>query len=151
MNIGEQGPDFELDDDTGTPPAPVGPPGQGPVVLYFYPKAMTRGCTKESCHFRDLGVGIRCPRSAAGRDIRRPGGQAERVLRQAQFDFPLLSDPDKEVAELFGVKRAGRRSSPTSRATFVIGADGTVLKDIITPRPTWTCTPIGPSRRYGSS
>jgi peroxiredoxin Q/BCP len=97
----------------------------GPVVLFFYPKALTSGCTKESCHFRDL--------AEAFADVggRRLGISSDPVDRQHAFsekhgfDYPLLSDPDRAVATQFGVKRPG--PIMTKRATFVIDTDRRVL------------------------
>ncbi|MGE3446743.1 MAG: peroxiredoxin [Microbacteriaceae bacterium] len=100
----------------------------GPVVLFFYPRAMTRGCTAESCHFRDLAAEF----AAAG--AVRLGISADPVDRQAAFadkeglDYPLLSDPDRSVARAFGVKRPGPLFN--RRATFVIDTDRTVLEVI---------------------
>lgn len=100
----------------------------GPIVLFFYPKAGTSGCTAESCHFRDLGSEF----AAAG--ATRVGISTDGVDAQAAFDekhglgYPLLSDPDKKIAKAFGVKRAGPIYN--KRATFVIDQDGTVLEVI---------------------
>jgi thioredoxin-dependent peroxiredoxin len=131
MNVGDRAPDFELKDDSGTLRRLQDYLDQGPVVLYFYPKAMTSGCTKESCHFRDLGSEF------AARGAQRLGISADSVSKQSEFsakhefDFPLLSDPDRKVAEQFGVRRRGPPFMPNKRATFVIGSDSTVL-DVIT-------------------
>src|SRR5256886_8443771 len=119
MQRGDIAPDFELSDQSGAPVRLSSLLTQGPVVLYFYPKAMTPGCTAESCHFRDLGAEF----GALG--ARRLGISADSVERQQQFtakhdfDFPLLSDPDRRVAKAFGVKRPGPLFN--RRATFVIG------------------------------
>ena len=100
----------------------------GPVVLFFYPKAMTTGCTKESCHFRDLGAEF------AELGAQRVGISADKVDKQAAFDekhglgYPLLSDPDRVVASAFGVKRPGPIMN--KRATFVIDTDRKVLAAI---------------------
>ena len=100
----------------------------GPVVLFFYPKAMTTGCTKESCHFRDLAGEF------AEVGAQRVGISADKVDKQAAFDakhdlgYPLLSDPDRKVAAAFGVKRPGPIFN--KRATFVIGTDRTILAAI---------------------
>jgi peroxiredoxin Q/BCP len=89
---------------------------------------MTAGCTKESCHFRDLEAEF----AAAGAS--RLGISADPIDRQRQFsekhgfDFPLLSDPDRVVARQFGVKRPGPLFN--RRATFVIGTDGRLLTQI---------------------
>lgn len=126
MDIGDVVPDFELPDETGTVRKLSDLLTAGPVTLFFYPGAMTYGCTKESCHFRDLKA-----------EFDRVGGQrvgisADKVDKQKQFsdrynfDFPLLSDPDRAVAEMFGVKRGGR-IVPVKRATFVIDTDRKVI------------------------
>ncbi|HWC37180.1 MAG TPA: peroxiredoxin [Acidimicrobiales bacterium] len=128
MHTGDEVPDFELTADSGQTVRLHEELGQGPVVLFFYPKAMTPGCTAESCHFRDLGAEF----GAVG--ARRLGISADSVERQQQFtakhgfDFPLLSDPDRKVAKAFGVKRPGPLFN--RRATFVIGTDGRLLASI---------------------
>jgi len=100
------------------------------VVLFFYPAAMTPGCTAESCHFRDMKAEF----EAVG--ARRVGISADAVEKQKRFsdkhsfDYPLLSDPDGEVATQFGVRRRFTMLSPTKRSTFVIGPDLRVI-DVI--------------------
>lgn len=121
-------PDFEAVDDEGNAVTLTGLLADGPVVLFFYPKALTPGCTQEACHFRDLQGEF------AELGARPVGISADPVDRQVQFrqdngfPFPLLSDPDKQVAGLFGVKRWG--PLPNKRTTFVIGTDRRIL-DII--------------------
>lgn len=128
LSSGDQVPDFTLPDQTGTPVALSELLANGPVVLFFYPKAMTTGCTKESCHFRDLAAEF------AEVGAQRVGISADKVDKQAAFDekhglgYPLLSDPDRKVASIFGVKRPGPIFN--KRATFVIGTDLTVLAAI---------------------
>ena len=123
-------PDFELPDEDGTPRRLSDLAASGPVVLFFYPAAMTYGCTKESCHFRDMKAEF----EAVG--AQRVGISADQVEKQKQFsdkhsfDYPLLSDPDGSVATQFGVRRKFTKLSPTKRATFVIGSDLRVL-DVI--------------------
>ena len=101
----------------------------GPVVLFFYPAAMTYGCTKESCHFRDLAAEF------AEVKAQRVGISADEVDKQRQFadkhgfDYPLLSDPDRTVAKQFGVKRSPA-VLPNQRVTFVIDRDRKIL-DVI--------------------
>jgi peroxiredoxin Q/BCP len=121
---GAQAPDFELPDQDGNPVRLRDVLAGGPVVLFFYPAAMTGGCTKEACHFRDLAQEF----AAAG--ARRLGISVDPVAKQRQFadahgfDYPLLSDESGDVARAFGVKR--RHLSPVKRATFVIDPDRTV-------------------------
>ena len=129
MHKGDTVPDFELPDQTGTPRKLSDFLANGPVVLFFYPAAMTYGCTKESCHFRDLSAEF----AAVG--AQRVGISADSVDKQKQFDekeslgFPLLSDPDRVVAAQLGAKRSAS-FLPNKRVTFVIDTDRTLL-DVI--------------------
>jgi peroxiredoxin Q/BCP len=129
MTAGEEVPDFELPDQNGEPRRLSTLLAEGPIVLFFYPAAMTSGCTRESCHFRDLAAEY----SAAG--AQRVGISPDPVAKQKQFsemhsfDYPLLSDADGSLAAIFGVKRLG--PLPVKRSTFVIGQDRRVI-DVIT-------------------
>ena len=126
MKTGDKVDDFELPDETGTPRRFSELLADGPVVLFFYPAAMTYGCTRESCHFRDLKAEF----EAVG--AQRVGISADTVEKQLQFSekhsfgYPLLSDRERTVAAQFGVKR-GASILPNKRTTFVIDTDGTVL------------------------
>jgi len=132
MREGDLVPDFELPDETGTNRSLSGLLADGPVVLFFYPAAMTPGCTRESCHFRDLAAEY----ATAG--VQRVGISRDSVDRQKQFadrysfDYPLLSDEDGAVAKLFDVARGGLlgKLGPVKRATFAIGKDQRVVKVI---------------------
>ena len=121
-------PDFELPDQDGAPVRLSSRLEHGPVVLFFYPGAMTGGCTKEACHFRDLGAEF----SAAG--AQRLGISMDPVAKQKQFaelhafDYPLLSDESGAVSTSFGVRR--KYVTPVKRATFVIDRDRTIRKVI---------------------
>ncbi|BBH70799.1 peroxiredoxin [Actinoplanes sp. OR16] len=128
---GDLAPDFELPDQDGTPRRLSDLVADGPVVLFFYPGAMTKGCTAEACHFRDLSAEYR----AAG--VQRVGISKDPVEKQKQFadtytfDYPLLSDPDSTTIAAYGVKRKlALGPLSTKRMTFVIGADRRVL-DVI--------------------
>ncbi len=129
MRPGDTAPDFELPDENGAVRRLSEFLADGPVVLFFYPAAMTYGCTKESCHFRDLQAEFK----AVG--AQRVGISADPVDKQREFsdrhgfDFPLLSDTHRKVADEFGVKRSFG-PVPTKRATFVIDTDRRVL-DVI--------------------
>ena len=129
MNKGDLVPDFELPDQDGKPVRLAELLVDGPVVLFFYPAAMTPGCTKEACHFRDLAAEFH----AAG--VQRVGISFDEVSKQKQFadkhgfDYPLLSDSQGTVAEIFGVRRGklGQRlGAPVKRWTFAIKPDSTV-------------------------
>jgi thioredoxin-dependent peroxiredoxin len=119
--------DFELSDQDGKPRRLTDLLSAGPVVLFFYPAAMTSGCTAESCYFRDLATEFQ----AAG--AQRVGISRDPVAKQRQFsdlhgfDYPLLSDPDGTVAKQFGAKRSWLPALPVKRRTFVIDTDRTVL------------------------
>ncbi len=129
MNIGDPVPDFELPDQDGAPQRLSTLVSQGPVVLFFYPAAMTGGCTAESCHFRDLAAEF----TQAG--AQRVGISTDSVAKQKQFaelnsfDYPLLSDEAGDVARSFGVKRRFG-PLPVKRKTFVIGTDQTLKAEI---------------------
>src|SRR3954469_25524524 len=99
LTTGDVVDDFALPDETGTSRRLSEFLAHGPVVLFFYPAAMTRGCTAESCHFRDLAAEF----TEVG--AQRVGISRDSVDKQRQFselhgfDYPLLSDPDGAVAE----------------------------------------------------
>ncbi|MEN4401279.1 peroxiredoxin [Mycolicibacterium senegalense] len=128
LKTGDTVAEFELPDQTGTIRSLTSLLADGPVVLFFYPAAMTPGCTKEACHFRDLAAEF----AAAGAN--RVGISTDPVAKQAKFadiqnfDYPLLSDADGKVAAQFGVKRGLLgKLMPVKRTTFVIDTDRTVL------------------------
>jgi thioredoxin-dependent peroxiredoxin len=129
MQKGDVVPDFTLPDQTGAPRTLSEFLASGPVVLFFYPAAMTYGCTKESCHFRDMASEF----AAVG--AQPVGISADAVEKQKQFDekeslgFPLLSDSDRTVAAQLGAKR-GMSFLPNKRVTYVIDTDRTLL-DVI--------------------
>jgi len=128
-DLGDPVPDFELPDQDGVPRRLQDLLADGPVVLFFYPAAMTYGCTKESCHFRDLKAEF----DAVG--AQRIGISADPVEKQHRFadrhafDFPLLSDTDRTVATAYGVRRS-RDALPNRRTTFVIDTDRRLLARI---------------------
>jgi peroxiredoxin Q/BCP len=108
---------------------------RGPVVLFFYPIASSGGCTKQACHFRDLGAEF----EAVG--AQQVGISIDDISAQKSFDdsqqlgYPLLSDTDGAVATAYGVKR--KYVTPVKRATFVIDTDGTI-RDVITSELNFT-------------
>ncbi len=133
MNTGETAPDFELPDQAGTPRRLSTLLQDGPVVLFFYPAAMTSGCTKEACHFRDL-AGEYAAAGVQRVGISRDGVAKQRIFADDQgLDYPLLSDLDGTVAAQFGVDRgkfAQRLGLPVGRWTFVIGTDRVIAAAI---------------------
>ncbi len=122
--------DFTLDDQDGKPRTLSTMLLEGPVVLFFYPAALSPGCTKESCRFRDLLSEF------AGFGAQVVGISMDGVERQAEFakkhglTYPLLADVDGEVACRYGVKRS-LGFLKVKRATFVIGQDRRV-REVIT-------------------
>ena len=129
LSPGDVAPDFALPDQTGSIVRLSEMLTKGPVVLFFYPAAMSTGCTAEACNFRDLAAEF----AQAG--AQRLGISGDSVGRQQQFaeqnsfDYPLVSDAALEVATAYGVKR---RFGPVQlkRVTFVIGSDGLIINVI---------------------
>jgi peroxiredoxin Q/BCP len=128
---GQIAPDFELPSDTGEPVSLSSLRGR-PVVLYFYPKDDTPGCTKQACGLRDSYDDFRT-RGAVVLGVS-PDDEASHQRFKAKYGLPftLLADPGHEVAERYGVwveKNAyGRTSMGIQRSTFVIDPDGRVTK-----------------------
>ena len=129
VQVGDKAPDFSLPDDSGTTVSLKDFEGKR-VVLYFYPKADTPGCTTESCEFRD-----EFPRFE-GVDAVILGASPDSVAAQAKFrkkfsfPFALLADKDHALAESYGVWKEksmyGRKYMGVERTTFVIDAEGRV-------------------------
>jgi peroxiredoxin Q/BCP len=100
----------------------------GPLVVFFYPKAFTAGCTAQACHFRDLGAEfaeLGATRVGVSRD---DADTQARFVTEHEFDYPLIADPDGSVAKAFGAKRIG--PVPSRRQTYVLDADLTVIEVI---------------------
>ena len=120
-------PDFELERDAGASVTLSGLRGK-PVVLYFYPKDDTPGCTTQACGIRDASASSSAP--ARSCSASRPTRATSHVKFKAKYDLPftLLADPDHHVAEVYGVwgekKYYGKTYMGIERSTFVIDADG---------------------------
>ena len=129
MRTGDLAPDFSLTNQHGVLVTLSALVTKGPVVLFFYPVATSAGCTKETCHFRDLGAEF----DAVG--AQRVGVSMDGVERQLEFatrnrlDYPLLADVGGFVAKSYGVKRP-LDLFKVKRTTFVIGRDQRVLSVI---------------------
>ena len=131
LKEGDKAPDIKLESDTGEPFRLSSMKGKK-VVLYFYPRADTPGCTVEACEFRDL------TKKFAKKDAVIVGISPDAVKSQAKFKdkfdlpFTLLCDVDKEAAEAYGVWKEknmyGKKVMGIERTTFVIGEDGRILK-----------------------
>ena len=135
---GKEAPDFELASDTGERVRLSQLRGR-PVVLYFYPKYDTPGCTKEARGFRDAYSEYE-ERGAVVLGVS-PDSEAShaRFREKHSLPFTLLADPDHEVAERYGVwvekNSHGKKSMGINRSTFVIDADGKVAKAMLGVRP----------------
>jgi peroxiredoxin Q/BCP len=128
---GKPAPDFELQSDNGVTVSLKELRGK-PVVLYFYPKDDTPGCTTQACGIRDVyGEFERSGAVVLGVS---PDDERSHVKFKQKYELPfaLLADTDHAVAEKYGVwgekKYAGRSYMGVFRSTFVIDADGTVKK-----------------------
>ncbi len=126
---GDQAPDFTLPDADGNEVSLASLRGQR-VIIYFYPAAMTPGCTKQACDFRDSKADL----SEAGFAVL--GISPDSPAKLAKFrdrdglTFPLLSDPDRKVLQAYGAygekTMYGKKSVGVIRSTFVVGADGKI-------------------------
>lgn len=133
LKAGDKAPNFEAKDQDGNVQTLKDYEGKK-LVVFFYPKASTPGCTAEACNLRDNWETFQ----AKGYDIL--GVSADSAKRQQNFKnkyelpFPLLADEDKEVIEAFGVwgpkKFMGKEYDGIHRTTFVINEEG-VLEDVI--------------------
>ncbi len=129
MRVGDPAPDFRLRDQDGVERRLANFLAMGPVVLFFYPAASTSGCTRETCHFRDLAGEFAAHRAS------RVGISMDAVDKQAAFaahnrlDYPLLADVGGAVARLYGVKRS-LDVLRVRRTTFVIDESG-VVREIV--------------------
>ncbi|MGI6741611.1 MAG: thioredoxin-dependent thiol peroxidase [Brevefilum sp.] len=131
LEAGNQAPDFELQDSQGDLRKLSDYAGQT-IVVYFYPKDDTPGCTKEACSFRDSYHDFK----TAGVEV--IGISPDSVKSHSKFSekhdlpFILLSDPEHKVCEAYGVwglkKFMGREYYGVLRTTFVIGPDGKIKK-----------------------
>lgn len=138
MQEGDQAPDFELPDQDGNPVRLSSLRGKT-VVLYFYPKADTPGCTKQACGIRDR----RAEYDAAGAVVLGVSPDEPADLRKFAdkhgLPFTLLADAGHEVAEAYGVwvekSMYGRRYWGNERTTFVIGPDGTIRRTFRKVKP----------------
>jgi peroxiredoxin Q/BCP len=126
---GQEAPDFTLPDQDGEPVTLSALRG-APVVLYFYPKANTPGCTTQACGIRDHSAAY----AAAGATVLGvspdPVKDVKRFHGNQSLNFTLLADEDHAVADLYGTwvekRMYGRTYMGVQRATFIIDADGRV-------------------------
>jgi thioredoxin-dependent peroxiredoxin len=131
IQVGDKAPDFTVETDAGETFQLSALKGKR-VVLYFYPKADTPGCTIEACEFRDDRAAFK------KKGVEIVGVSPDKSAAQAKFKtkyelpFTLLADAEKSVAQAYGVWQEktmyGKKVMGIVRTTFLIGADGTVEK-----------------------
>ncbi len=121
--------DFTLPDQDGNDRTLSTMVKDGPVVLFFYPAALSPGCTKESCHFRDLTAEFRALGAQPVGISMDPEDRQAQFAKKNSLDFPLLADVDGDVARHYGVKRA-LNLLKVKRATFIIDPDMRI-RDVI--------------------
>jgi thioredoxin-dependent peroxiredoxin len=131
LKEGDPAPEIELEDERGERFRLFGLRGKR-VVLYFYPRANTPGCTVEACEFRDASAGFE------GRDAVIVGVSPDKPAAQQKFKtvrnlpFTLLADVDRSAAQAYGVWKEktmyGKRVMGIERTTFIIGEDGRIAK-----------------------
>ncbi|MBI4425048.1 MAG: thioredoxin-dependent thiol peroxidase [Elusimicrobia bacterium] len=129
LEIGDTAPDFALPDEQGQLHRLSGYRGKS-VVLYFYPKDATPGCTQEACDFRDSFAGYR-KRNAVVLGVSPDTARShEKFKRKHELPFPLLADADRTVCGAYGVWKEktlyGRKFMGVERSTFVIDPEGRV-------------------------
>lgn len=141
LSVGDPAPPFSLPDQHGETVSLADLAG-APVLLFFYPKASTSGCTTQACGMRDVVDRVG--------DARIIGISPDTPRRQANFDakhslgYPLLSDPDHAVAEAYGAwgekKLYGKVYEGVIRSAFLIDADGRIAASFVKISPKDTPT-----------
>src|ERR1700749_5311104 len=133
LQEGDKAPDFTANDQNGTAVSLADFKGKT-VILYFYPKDDTPGCTAEACDFRDNY------QSLIGKGYAVIGVSTDDEKSHKKFEtkfslpFPLIADPDKKIVETYGVwvekNMYGKKYMGTARTTFLIDANGIITKVI---------------------
>ena len=129
LSTGDKAPDFTLDDENGKPVSLHDFAGRK-LVVFFYPAAMTAGCTKEACDFRDSQVRLqRNGYEVIGISPDTPDKQRQFIDKE-HLTYSLLSDPDKQTLEAYGAwgekSLYGKTVTGVIRSTVVVDEDGTV-------------------------
>jgi len=130
LQAGQAAPTFTLPASNGRQIELAGFRGKAPVVLYFYPKADTPGCTKEACGFRDSIDQYKKAEVAVLGISPDPVEDVQAFSDKFTLNFPLLADTDHKAAEAYGVwqekNMMGRKYMGVVRTTFIIGKDGKI-------------------------
>jgi peroxiredoxin Q/BCP len=131
LSEGAEAPDFTLESDSGDTVSLSQLRGK-PVVLYFYPRDDTPGCTTEACEFRDAWDKVKGAGAVVLGVSPDTAASHKKFKTKFRLPFPLLADPDHKVAERYGAwgerSMYGRRFQGILRTTFVIGPDGRIRK-----------------------
>ena len=138
ISEGAAAPDFDLESDDGARVRLSSFRGR-PVVLYFYPKDDTPGCTTQACGIRDVYGEFR-ERGAVVLGVSPDDAESHRKFKEKYaLPFTLLADPDRDVATRYGVwgerKLYGKTFMGINRSTFVIGPDGNVVRALYGVKP----------------
>ena len=138
MKEGDEAPDFELPDQDGNPVRLSGLRGR-PVVLYFYPKADTPGCTTQACGIRDHSTDYAARDAVVVGVSPDPVSAVDKFHSKFDLGFTLLADEDHAVCELYGTwvekNRYGRTYMGAQRATFIIDPEGVIAHVIPSASP----------------
>jgi peroxiredoxin Q/BCP len=129
MKVGDKAPDFTVQDDAGKTVKLSDYKGKK-VVLYFYPKDDTPGCTKEACNFRDGMDSIR-EQGAVVLGVSADSVESHKKFKKKfELNFPLLADTERKIVESYGVWKEksmyGKTYMGIERTTFIIGKDGKI-------------------------
>jgi peroxiredoxin Q/BCP len=118
----QNGKDWKLSDDIG----------KKVVLLYFYPKDETPGCTTEACGFRDSIDELKADNVEVIGVSFDSGDSHLKFISKHNLNFPLLADTDGKIADTYGVRMAGR--SMARRVSFLIGLDGKIVHEVDSPK-----------------
>ena len=129
--IGNLAPDFILSDQQGSPVQLTALRGTQNVLLYFYPKAMTPGCTVQACGLRDMQAQLAALNTVVLAVSPDPVKSLKKFVERDELNFTLLSDPDHAVAEQYGVwgmkKFMGREFMGILRTSFLVNKEGRLV------------------------
>lgn len=131
LKVGQKAPEFQAQDDAGRPVSLADFRGKK-VVLYFYPRDDTPGCTREACAFRD-GLARIKRKGAVVLGVSADSVPSHQRFRDKyKLSFPLLSDPEKKIVQAYGVWKEkslyGKRYMGLERTTFVIDEEGRITR-----------------------
>jgi thioredoxin-dependent peroxiredoxin len=138
LSPGDQAPDFELPDQNGRPVKLSDFRGQ-PVVVYFYPKASTPGCTTQACGVRDHKLDYEQAGAVVLGISPDPVAKIAKFVDKYDLGFPLLADEDHAVAESYGVwvekSMYGRKYFGNERTTFIVDSEGKISEVLRKVKP----------------